>query len=153
MRQINAGSGSPMREKCFMAAAATTTPLATRTAGVSGEFHSQGNLLLAARTARRRGFAADRMWFIGEPTEDALGGPMGFVLPVSFVRELTLALAVLGGLLGLLLASTLQWRGWGGRARAARGEGRVGASRGRHGGLQLSAESGLRRLKRMPGTV
>ncbi len=119
MRQINAGSGSPMREKCFMAAAATTTPLATRTAGVSGEFHSQGNLLLAARTARRRGFAADRMWFIGEPTEDALGGPMGFVLPVSFVRELTLALAVLGGLLGLLLASTLQWRGWGEALRQA----------------------------------
>jgi len=96
-----------------MAAAVTTTPLATRTPGVSGEFHSQGNLLLAARTARRRGFAADRMWFIGEPTQDAQGAPMGFVLPVSFVREMALAMAVLGGLLGLLIASTITFQTWG----------------------------------------
>lgn len=96
-----------------MAAVDTVTPLAARTPGVSGEFHSQGNLLLAARTARRRGFATDRMWFVGESTEDALGAPMGFVLPVSFVREMALAMAVLGGLLGLLLASTISWRGWG----------------------------------------
>ena len=96
-----------------MAAAVMATPLATRTPGVSGEFHSQGNLLLAARTARRRGFAADRMWFIGEPAEDLLGGPMGFVLPVSFVREMAFGWAVIGALGGVLVAGTLQWQGLG----------------------------------------
>lgn len=89
------------------------TPLATRTPGVSGEFHAQGNLLLAARTARRRGFAADRMWFIGDPTEDHQGAPMGFILPVSFVREMILMGVVIGLLAGFLLGMFLEWKGWG----------------------------------------
>lgn len=89
-----------------------TTPLGWRCAGVVGEFHSLGNLLLAARTARRRGFATERLWYLGEPTHDRAGGPLGFVLPASLVRESALAGALLGGLAGALLAFSLTWTGW-----------------------------------------
>ncbi len=74
--------------------------------GVSGEFHTQGGLFLAARAARRRGFAADRMWYLGDPSEDVTGTPLGFVRPVSQVRELAVAGAVLGLLGGLLVGLT-----------------------------------------------
>lgn len=90
-----------------MAARTGSTPAGHLMAGVSGEFHLQGNLLLAARTARRRGLPPDRMWLIGGAAEDRQGAPIGFVLPVSFVRELTLAGAVVGLLIGLLTALTL----------------------------------------------
>ncbi len=90
-----------------MAASAGSTPAGHLMAGVSGEFHLQGNLLLAARTARRRGLPPDRMWLVGAAAEDRQGAPIGFVLPVSFVRELSLAGAVVGLLIGLLTAFTL----------------------------------------------
>ncbi len=86
-----------------MASATSTTPAFARP-GVSGEFHSQGGLFLAARLARRRGFAADSMFFIADPSTDPTGEPVGFVRPVSTVRELAGAGAVLGLLTGLIWA-------------------------------------------------
>ena len=95
-----------------MAGATGSTPLATRSPGVIGEFHAQGNLLLAARTARRRGFAGDRMWFIGDPAVDRTGAPMGFVLPVSFVREMGLMGLLVGLLLGFLFGMFYDFHGY-----------------------------------------
>lgn len=94
-----------------------STPRVTEFDGVSGEFHSQGNLLLAARTARRAGLPGERMWLIGDPAEDHAGAPMGFVIPVSFVREMALSFLLVGALFGAITSGSLYWTGWADAAR------------------------------------
>ncbi|MBI2301621.1 MAG: hypothetical protein HYU66_22190 [Armatimonadetes bacterium] len=75
--------------------------------GVSGEFHSQGALKLAARVAQREGIPAERIWYLGEPATDRMGDPTGVVLPASLPREAALAGLVLGVLVGVLCAFLL----------------------------------------------
>ncbi|NUQ01442.1 MAG: hypothetical protein HUU35_16485 [Armatimonadetes bacterium] len=94
-----------------------STPRVTEFDGVSGEFHSQGNLLLAARTARRAGLPGERMWLIGDPAEDHAGAPMGFVIPVSFVREMAISFLLMGALFGAITSGSLYWTGWADAAR------------------------------------
>lgn len=85
----------------------TTTGAAQSSPGVSGEFHTAGALLLAAKTARRRGFAADRLWFVGQPARDRLGDDIGFAMPASLVREAMVVGALLATLAGVLFLLTL----------------------------------------------
>ncbi|MCC7492556.1 MAG: hypothetical protein IT204_09430 [Fimbriimonadaceae bacterium] len=76
---------------------------------VSGEFHTQGGLFLAARQAVRRGFPRASLGYVGDPAEDASGAPLGFVLPASYSREFAGAGALVGLLIGLLTALFLPW--------------------------------------------
>lgn len=84
----------------------TTTASGEPAAGVSGEFHTAGGLLLAAKAARRRGFASDRVWFVGQPAHDRLGDDIGFAMPASLVREAAVVGAAIAILAGALFVIT-----------------------------------------------